>query len=291
MMKHEHSSQGAPWRPEGKGQGDQGSALFGAARREGSPMAQCHISLVGAGPGPLELLTLRALRRIEAAEAVVYDRLVGAEILARIPVGAARFDVGKRCGEPSPSQQEINALLLALARTGKRVVRLKGGDPLIFGRGGEEALHLARHGFEAELVPGITAALGCAASSAIPLTLRGLARSVTLLTGHLQGGEQFGGWGALVAAGHTLVCYMGLEQAARIEAGLRGAGADAALPVALIVAGCSERERVVRCRLDGLSRAALALEGETPVLIILGQVVALRDELKGLLGALASRVA
>ncbi|WP_224432215.1 uroporphyrinogen-III C-methyltransferase [Aeromonas rivuli] len=250
-----------------------------------------HIALVGAGPGPLELLTLRALRRIEAAEVVVYDRLVGAEILAIIPVGAARFDVGKRCGEPSPSQQEINALLLALARTGKRVVRLKGGDPLIFGRGGEEALYLAHHGFRAELVPGITAALGCAASTAIPLTHRGLARSVTLVTGHLQGEESFNGWRTLVGEGQTLVCYMGLEQAGKIEAGLLGAGADGALPVALIVAGCSEHERVIRCRLGGLARAAEALRGATPVLIILGEVVALRDELDQLLTGLESRVA
>ena len=172
-----------------------------------------HISLVGAGPGPLELLTLRALQRLEAAEVVV-----------RIPQGAARFDVGKRCGEPSPSQEQINALLLALARTGKRVVRLKGGDPLVFGRGGEEALHLARHGIEAELVPGITAALGCAASSLIPLTHRGLARSLTLVTGHLMDERDYQGWQGLTRAGHTLVFYMGLERAAQIQQGLLAVG-------------------------------------------------------------------
>ncbi|MGL6432260.1 uroporphyrinogen-III C-methyltransferase, partial [Aeromonas caviae] len=170
------------------------------------------------------MLTLRALHRLEAAEVVVYDRLVGSEILARIPHGAARFDVGKRCGEPSPTQEEINALLLALARTGKRVVRLKGGDPLVFGRGGEEALHLARHGIEAELVPGITAALGCAASSFLPLTHRGLARSLTLVTGHLMDERDYQGWQGLTRAGHTLVFYMGLERAARIREGMLRAG-------------------------------------------------------------------
>ncbi|WP_368229238.1 uroporphyrinogen-III C-methyltransferase [Aeromonas sp. R10-1] len=249
------------------------------------------ISLVGAGPGPLELLTLRALHCLEAAEVVVYDRLVGSEILARIPHGAARFDVGKRCGEPSPTQEEINALLLALARTGKRVVRLKGGDPLVFGRGGEEALHLARHGIEAELVPGITAALGCAASSFIPLTHRGLARSLTLVTGHLMDERDYQGWQGLTRAGHTLVFYMGLERAARIREGMLRAGAPGALPVALVVAGSSPRQQVHEATLDGLEQAARALLGQSPVLIIMGEVVRLRAELQGLLTEALERVA
>ncbi len=249
------------------------------------------ISLVGAGPGPLELLTLRGLHRLEAAEVVVYDRLVGSEILARIPHGAARFDVGKRCGEPSPTQEEINALLLALARTGKRVVRLKGGDPLVFGRGGEEALHLARHGIEAELVPGITAALGCAASSFIPLTHRGLARSLTLVTGHLMDERDYQGWQGLTRAGHTLVFYMGLERAARIREGMLRAGTPGALPVALVVAGCSPRQQVHEATLDGLEQAARALLGQSPVLIIMGEVVRLRAELQGLLTEALERVA
>lgn len=249
------------------------------------------ISLVGAGPGPLELLTLRALHRLEAAEVVVYDRLVGSEILARIPHGAARFDVGKRCGEPSPTQEEINALLLALARTGKRVVRLKGGDPLVFGRGGEEALHLARHGIEAELVPGITAALGCAASSFIPLTHRGLSRSLTLVTGHLMDERDYQGWQGLTRAGHTLVFYMGLERAARIREGMLRAGAPGALPVALVVAGSSPRQQVHEATLDGLEQAARALLGQSPVLIIMGEVVRLRAELQGLLTEALERVA
>ncbi|MGL6471570.1 uroporphyrinogen-III C-methyltransferase [Aeromonas caviae] len=249
------------------------------------------ISLVGAGPGPLELLTLRALHRLEAAEVVVYDRLVGSEILARIPHGAARFDVGKRCGEPSPTQEEINALLLALARTGKRVVRLKGGDPLVFGRGGEEALHLARHGIEAELVPGITAALGCAASSFIPLTHRGLARSLTLVTGHLMDERDYQGWQGLTRAGHTLVFYMGLERAARIREGMLRAGAPGGAAGGLVVAGCSPRQQVHEATLDGLEQAARALLGQSPVLIIMGEVVRLRAELQGLLTEALERVA
>ena len=250
-----------------------------------------HVSLVGAGPGPLELLTLRALQRLEAAEVVIYDRLVGAEILARIPKGAARFDVGKRCGEPSPTQAQINALLLAQARTGKRVVRLKGGDPLVFGRGGEEALHLARHGIAAELVPGITAALGCAASSLIPLTHRGLSRSLTLVTGHLMDERDYQGWQGLAQAGHTLVFYMGLERAAQIRQGLLAAGASPDLPVALVVAGCSPQQQVHETRLVALEEAALALAGQSPVLIIMGEVVSLRTELHALLSQTMDRVA
>lgn len=192
------------------------------------------ISLVGAGPGPLELLTLR---------------------------------------------------------TGKRVVRLKGGDPLVFGRGGEEALHLARHGIAAELVPGITAALGCAASCLIPLTHRGLARSLTLVTGHLMEEGDYQGWQGLTRAGHTLVFYMGLERAARIRQGLLAAGASPDLPVALVVAGCSPQQQVHETRLAMLAEAAVTLAGQSPVLMIMGEVVGLRSELNALLNQALDRVA
>lgn len=174
---------------------------------------------------------------------------------------------------------------------GKRVVRLKGGDPLVFGRGGEEALHLARHGIAAELVPGITAALGCAASTFIPLTHRGLARSLTLVTGHLMDERDYQGWQGLTRAGHTLVFYMGLERAAQIRQGLLAAGASLDVPVALVVAGCSARQQVHETTLDGLAQAALALLGQSPVLIIVGEVVRLRAELQGLLTEALDRVA
>lgn len=240
------------------------------------------VALVGAGPGDVELLTVKALRRLQQAEVVVFDRLVGEEIVALIPSTAERFDVGKRCGAPSLSQEAINRLLVQQARRGKRVVRLKGGDPFVFGRGGEEALCLAEAGIPYEVVPGITAALGCAAASQIPLTHRGLARSVTLVTGHLQDGNCFAPWQALVKGGGTLVFYMGLEQAERIEQGLLAAGMTQDLPVALVVAGTSARQQVITTCLGALSQQALALKGQSPVLMILGEVVALRDALLSL---------
>lgn len=237
------------------------------------------VALVGAGPGDVELLTVKALRRLQQAEVVIFDRLVGEEILALIPATAERFDVGKRCGQPSMTQAAINRLLIQQARRGKRVVRLKGGDPFVFGRGGEEALSLAEAGIAFEVVPGITAALGCGAASLIPLTHRGLARSVTLVTGHLQDGSCFAPWQALVNGGGTLVFYMGLEQAVRIEQGLLATGVAPDLPVALVVAGTSVRQQVVITSLGALSEQAQALKGLSPVLMILVDVVTLRQAL------------
>ena len=254
------------------------------------------VTLVGAGPGDVDLLTVKALRLIQQADVVVYDRLVGAEILALIPAHAERHDVGKRCGEPSLSQQQINERLLMLARQGKAVIRLKGGDPYVFGRGGEEALFLRQHGIQVSVVPGITAALGCAASCDIPLTQRGIARSVTLITGHLQAGADkhsrpFLGWSQLLGEGHTLVFYMGLEQAATIRQGLLGYGHLASMPVALIVAGTTPRQRVVTTTLGELEQQAQHLKGATPVLIMIGEVVRLRAQLTQVADSLWSQVA
>ena len=249
------------------------------------------VALVGAGPGDMELLTLKALRLIQQAEVVVYDRLVGKEILELIPEHAERHDVGKRCGENYLTQEAINALLVQLGKQGKRVVRLKGGDPYVFGRGGEEALCLRQHNIPFSVVPGITAALGCAASTLIPLTHRGLARSLTLVTGHLMDEGDYRGWQGLTRAGHTLVFYMGLERAAQIRQGLLAAGASGDLPVALVVAGCSARQQVHHARLEGLEQAARALLGQSPVLIIMGEVVNLGAELQALLNQTMERVA
>ena len=176
------------------------------------------------------------------------------------------------------------------------MVRLKGGDPYVFGRGGEEALCLRQHNIPFSVVPGITAALGCAASCDIPLTHRGVARSVTLITGHLQAGPgkqslPFMGWSQLLGEGHTLVFYMGLEQAATIRQGLTGHGQLGSVPVALIVAGTTARQRVVTTTLGELERQAERLKGETPVLIMVGEVVRLREQLAQLGQDLLANVA
>lgn len=246
-----------------------------------------NVTLVGAGPGDPELLTLKALRAIEQAEVVVYDSLVSPDILALIPAGVKRIEMGKRCGKTSARQEDICAVLVRLARTGKRVVRLKGGDPFIFGRGGEEALYLRQHGIPFGVVPGITAALGCAASSLIPLTHRGLSRAVTLVTGHLQQGGEFRGWSALAQAGQTLVFYMGLEQAAVIQPRLLAEGCPASLPVALIESGTTAAQQITTTELGRLPATAATLKPSGPVLMILGEVVALRAELTATLDSLA----
>lgn len=174
------------------------------------------VSIVGAGPGDPDLLTMAAHKRIQSADIVVYDRLVSQSILDLISASTLRFYVGKRCGMPSLNQESINEILKDCGQKGYRAVRLKGGDPFVFGRGGEEALALKSANIPFEVIPGITAALGCSSSALIPLTHRKVARSVTLVTGNVVSGA-LPAWSSLIAQGQTLVCYMGSKKAERYK--------------------------------------------------------------------------
>jgi len=238
------------------------------------------VAIVGAGPGDPDLLTLKALAALQSADVVVYDRLVGPEILDRARRDAERVYVGKAKGDHALGQDEINDLLRDEARAGKRVVRLKGGDPFVFGRGGEELDYLRRHGIAVELVPGITAAAAAAAAAGIPLTHRGLAPAVSLVTGHGATDETGGpevDWAALAAGRQTLAIYMGLSTAGQVAERLIANGRQAGTPVAVIAKASLPDQRVVTGRLGEL--AALVGDGaiEGPALILIGEVVALAD--------------
>ena len=230
--------------------------------------------LVGAGPGDPELLTLKALKVLQGAEVVIHDGLVSDEILALAPASARRISVAKRKSRHSYSQDEINRLLVAFALEGLKVVRLKGGDPFIFGRGGEELEACRAAGVPCHVVPGVTAALAAAAGAGAPLTHRGLAQAVTFVTGHAaEGGEPDLDWTAVARPNHTVVIYMGLSMAAPIARRLTAAGRASATP-ALIVENASrpdERRRVTT--LAGLAEAAASLKG--PALLIVGEAMAL----------------
>ncbi|EOC1565963.1 uroporphyrinogen-III C-methyltransferase [Cronobacter dublinensis] len=234
------------------------------------------VVLVGAGPGDPGLLTIKGLQQIQQADIVVYDRLVSDDIMNLVRRDADRVFVGKRAGFHCVPQEEINQILLREAQRGKRVVRLKGGDPFIFGRGGEELETLCEAGIPFSVVPGITAASGCSAYAGLPLTHRDYAQSVRLITGHLKNGGEFD-WHNLAAEKQTLVFYMGLNQAAAIQEKLIEHGMDPAMPVALVENGTSVKQRVVTGELTGLG--ALAQQVESPSLIIVGRVVALHDKL------------
>ncbi|ELY4002262.1 uroporphyrinogen-III C-methyltransferase [Cronobacter dublinensis] len=234
------------------------------------------VVLVGAGPGDPGLLTIKGLQQIQQADIVVYDRLVSDDIMNLVRRDADRVFVGKRAGFHCVPQEEINQILLREAQRGKRVVRLKGGDPFIFGRGGEELETLCEAGIPFSVVPGITAASGCSAYAGLPLTHRDYAQSVRLITGHLKNGGEFD-WHNLAAEKQTLVFYMGLNQAAAIQEKLIEHGMDPEMPVALVENGTSVKQRVVTGELTGLG--ALAQQVESPSLIIVGRVVALRDKL------------
>ncbi len=233
------------------------------------------VQLVGAGPGDPDLLTLKALRALQDADVIVHDRLVSAEILNLARRDARRLYVGKAASDHSVPQDEIEALLIAEARAGRRVVRLKGGDPFVFGRGGEELEALRAAGVEAEVIPGVTAALACAASLGAPLTHRDHAHAVTLLTGRPKTGGAPIDWAALSAKDHTLAIYMGAASAGEIEANLLAAGRDPATPVAVIENGGLASERVVIGRLDALSDLVARLAPEGPALLLIGPTVAL----------------
>lgn len=237
------------------------------------------VSLVGAGPGDPELLTVKALRRLQAADVILHDRLVSEEILALAGPDAWKLYVGKARSDHSVPQEGINQALVDWARAGKRVVRLKGGDPFIFGRGGEELESLVSAGVEVEVVPGITAASGCAAYAGIPLTHRDHAQSVRFITGHLRNGTCDLDWSALASPGQTLVFYMGLGSLAIISERLRAHGLAPDTPLALIEQGTTARQRVHVGSLERLPEALALGTIRPPTLIIVGTVVTLHDAL------------
>ncbi|APE30738.1 uroporphyrinogen-III C-methyltransferase [Halomonas aestuarii] len=245
-----------------------------------APLAPGEVAIVGAGPGDPGLLTLRALSLLEQADCLVFDRLVSREVLALASPGARRFYVGKAARCHALTQDETNALLVRLAREGRRVVRLKGGDPYIFGRGGEEAEVLIEHGIHFRVVPGITSAQGCAAYGGFPLTHRHYAQSVTFVTGHCKGdGELALDWTSLAVPHHTAVFYMGLANAELISRQLQDHGLPADHPVALVERGTTpEQRRVTTCL--GELVATIDREGlKPPTLIVVGEVVRLADTL------------
>lgn len=245
-----------------------------AAPRRGAPLGRA--TLVGAGPGDPELLTLKALRALERADVVLYDKLVDPSVLDLAPRGARRIDVGKRCGRHAMSQAAINALLVREVRAGGHVVRLKGGDPFVFGRGGEELEALRAAGAEVEVVPGITAALAAAARLGLPLTHRGLARGLHLITAH--GAEEdlpAHDWRALAEAGGTLAVYMGSRTLPRVAAALIDAGMAPETPAIAVENASLPGERRIPATLGGIAAAVAAADVEGPTLVLIGAVVAL----------------
>ncbi|MEH6626673.1 MAG: siroheme synthase CysG [Motiliproteus sp.] len=238
------------------------------------------VYLIGAGPGDPDLLTVKALRLLQQADVVVYDRLVSAEILALSRQDAERIYVGKKMGQHSLPQDEINRLLVKLSQQGKRVVRLKGGDPFIFGRGGEEIEELLGENINFQVVPGITAASGSSSYCGIPLTHRDHAQSVTFVTGHLKEGELSLDWPSLSQRHQTVVFYMGLTALATISEQLQAHGMSADTPVALVYRATTPQQRLLVGQLDNIAQRCEEEKFKSPSLIIIGTVVSLADKLK-----------
>ena len=231
------------------------------------------VSLVGAGPGDPDLLTLKAKRCIENADVVLYDNLISDAILDRVRRDAERVYVGKRRNFPGIRQEQINEMLIDHAKAGRRVVRLKGGDPFLFGRGGEEIETLGENEIPFEVVPGITAALGCAAYAGIPLTHRDLSQSVRFITGHLKGDDVNLDWPELARPNQTLVVYMGLAGLSDLTANLLDSGIDPETPVAVVSRGTLPDQQVVVGTVTNIAKAVTSTNVAAPTTTIIGQVV------------------
>jgi len=236
------------------------------------------VFIVGAGPGDPGLLTLKAAKCLESADVVVYDRLVSDEILAMIPNDVEKIFAGKAARDHFMPQEKINLTLVELAQQNKNVVRLKGGDPFIFGRGSEEAEALAKHDIKFEVVPGITASAGCGAYAGIPLTHRGLASSVRFVTGHCQNGQHLDlNWQSLADPDTTLVIYMGLINIEKISQELIKAGLPADTPAAGIERGTTPDQRTIVTTLEQLPTSICKAQLVAPSLLIIGRVVSMAE--------------
>jgi uroporphyrin-III C-methyltransferase/precorrin-2 dehydrogenase/sirohydrochlorin ferrochelatase len=240
-----------------------------ATRKDGVPLGEVY--LIGAGPGDPDLLTLRALQLLQQADVLLYDRLVSPTILERARREATRIFVGKDVGDSTLAQDRINDLLITHAQRGLKVARLKGGDPLVFGRGGEEIAAVVSHGIPVTVVPGITSALGAAASAQIPLTLREVSQSVTFAPGHVAVADTLD-WPALARSGHTVVFYMAMAQLSGLTERLRKAGAPADRPVALIAQATLPTQRVVHGTLADIAETARTGGFGAPALLFVGEV-------------------
>lgn len=253
--------------------------LLDEAATDGDKPPRGEVYLVGTGPGDPDLLTFRALRLMQQADVVLYDRLIGDGILNLVRRDASRIYVGKMKEDHTVPQEEIGEMLIRLAKEGKRVLRLKGGDPFVFGRGGEEIETLAEHGITFQVIPGVTAANGCAAYAGIPLTHRDHAQGCIIVTGHEKDGELNLNWDSLIQPRQTVVIYMGLTSLGTIAKGFLDHGADPATPAAIIENGTRAGQRVITGTLESLPDKSAAAEIKSPALIIVGGVVTLHDKL------------
>lgn len=235
--------------------------------------------LVGAGPGDPDLLTIKALRAINSADIIFFDQLVSDEIRALFPAATPALYVGKVKNDHSIIQEDLNQLLVEQAEQGINVCRIKGGDPFVFGRGGEELLELRKAGIDAEVIPGITSASGCSTYANIPLTHRGLAQGCTFVTAHAEKTLDIN-WSALAQINHTLVFYMGVTRSETIASELCNAGLAATTPVAIIEKGCRADQRVLIGELAQLPQFIINHKVQSPALIIVGQVVSLAEQLQ-----------
>jgi len=265
------------------GQEDEATALMDSLLKEaaidGAKAPRGEVYLVGTGPGDPDLLTFRALRLMQQADVVLYDRLIGDGILNLVRRDAERIYVGKMKKDHSVPQEEISEMLIQLAQEGKRVLRLKAGDPFVFGRGGEEIATLAENGVNFQVIPGVTAANGCATYAGIPLTHRDHAQGYIVVTGHEKDGKLNLNWDSLIQPRQTVVIYMGLTSLRSITEGFLVNGANPATPAAVVENGTRRGQRVITGTLETLSDQAVDAEIKSPALIIIGSVVTLRDKL------------